>query len=702
MEDLPQIPGMKRRAWRYALRIAAIYFGVSALWVVTSDNVITDIVDQIPHLSAIQTYKGLIFVLVTSLLIYVLVHRYLARQEVVVEQLHASEARYRHLYDDNPVPMWVYDIETLRFLAVNEAAIDQYGYSREEFMAMTILDIRPPEDWERLQKNIAAVTSGLDRAGIWKHLKKDGSLIHVEIASHTITFDERRAELVLAHDITERQRAEAELLRTQETLKLALAAAGIGTWEVDLTTQEHNLTWSEGYGRLYGLTPEELPRNGSQFFERVHPDDHDIIRQRIEHSIREDLRYECEFRIFLPNGDIHWHLALGRALRDQNGKAVRFLGVGRDITGRKRMEERMQVQLKQMESLHEIEVSIASTLDVTLTLNILAQAVVRHLGVSAADILLLKLAGNTLDFACGQGFLTDSLKSWRVKLGEGYAGRVALERQRLYVPNLTEAGEDFMRARLLSGEGFTAYVGVPLIAKGQLKGVLEVFHRDPLTPDDGWFRFLETAGRQAAVAIDNSQIFEQLQRTNADLSLAYEATIEGWSRAMDMRDKETEGHTQRVTELSLRLGRAMRMSEDQLVHLRRGALLHDMGKLGVPDQVLLKPDKLTDDEWAIMRQHPQIAFDMLSAIEYLRPALDVPYCHHEKWDGTGYPRGLKGTQIPIAARIFSVVDVWDALRSDRPYRPAWSEERTMEYIQSLSGKDFDPKVVDEFMKCIVG
>jgi putative two-component system response regulator len=193
---------------------------------------------------------------------------------------------------------------------------------------------------------------------------------------------------------------------------------------------------------------------------------------------------------------------------------------------------------------------------------------------------------------------------------------------------------------------------------------------------------------------------ENLRTANKRLSDAYEATIEGWSHAMDLRDRETEGHSRRVTELSIKLARAMGMSDDAIVHLRHGALLHDMGKIGVPDSILHKPDELTEDEWDIMRQHPKLAFDMLNSIEYLREALEIPYFHHEKWDGTGYPQGLKGEQIPIAARIFAVADVWDAVTSDRPYRPAWSKQQAMQYIRDQSGKHFDPQVVEQFFKVI--
>lgn len=191
-----------------------------------------------------------------------------------------------------------------------------------------------------------------------------------------------------------------------------------------------------------------------------------------------------------------------------------------------------------------------------------------------------------------------------------------------------------------------------------------------------------------------------LEKANAELVAAYDATILGWSRAMDLRDRETEGHSQRVAEHTVQLAQAMGLSEQELIHIRRGALLHDMGKLGIPDSILHKPEKLTDEEWDIMHQHPQLAYDMLSSIEYLRPALDIPYCHHEKWDGSGYPHKLRGEHIPLAARIFAIVDVWDALTSERPYRPAWSKADAHAYIREQSGNHFEPRVVDLFLKSI--
>jgi putative nucleotidyltransferase with HDIG domain len=333
-----------------------------------------------------------------------------------------------------------------------------------------------------------------------------------------------------------------------------------------------------------------------------------------------------------------------------------------------------------------------------MTLNILLEHVIAQLEVDAANILLLEPHAQTLSFAVGRGFRRDSTQQIRVHLGEEYAGHAALERKLMHVSDLRRSEIAFPRAPLFIAEGFVAYYVVPLIAKGQVKGVLEIFHRTPLTVNNDWSNFLETLAGQAAIAIDNAQLFERLQRSNASLVSAYDATIEGWSRAMDLRDKETEGHTLRVTEMVERLARAMHIDEAEIVHIRRGALLHDIGKIGVPDHILLKPGPLSDDEWDVMRQHPRLAYEMLAPISYLRLALDIPYCHHEKWDGTGYPRGLKGEQIPQAARLFAVVDVWDALRSNRPYRSGWAEEQTLNHIRSLAGTHFEPKAVELFLQ----
>ncbi len=363
-----------------------------------------------------------------------------------------------------------------------------------------------------------------------------------------------------------------------------------------------------------------------------------------------------------------------------------------------------QKRLKNLAALHEIDVAISASVDIHVTLDILVEQTVSELNADAAAILLLNPLSRTLDYAASLGFRNHQLKGLHIPLGAGLAGQAALQRQTQSASNLQDglALHDSQRntINIYDGEGFMAHYAVPLNAKGQIQGVLEVFLRTPFQPDDDWFSFLETLSRQAAIAVDNSNLFDNLQRSNTNIVLAYDATIQGWSQALELRDKETEGHARRVTERTVQLAQLVGIPAAELEHVRRGTLLHDIGKMGIPDAILLKPDKLTEAEWVIMRRHPVLAYEMLSSIAYLRPALDIPHYHHEKWDGSGYPDGLKGEQIPLYARIFAIVDVYDALTNDRPYRPAWTSAQAFEYIRAQSGKHFDPAIVETFLNML--
>ncbi|HEX7566634.1 MAG TPA: PAS domain S-box protein, partial [Bradyrhizobium sp.] len=339
--------------------------------------------------------------------------------------LHESEEQYRLLFESNPHPMWVYDLETLAFLAVNAAAIHHYGYAREEFLNMTLKDIRPPEDIPALLDSVARAPVGLEESGVWKHRKKDGSTIYVEITSHTTQFAGRRAKTVLANDVTERRRTE-------------------------------------------------------------------------EHSRR---------------------------------------------------------QLDRLAALREIDRVITSSAELKLTLSVLLTQVTRQLGVDAADILLLDPLKLKLAFAVGHGFRSKAVSTRQVSLGEGPAGRAALERRVVDDARSAEPEGGQVRSPQLAGEEIAICFAAPLIAKGEVKGVLEVFHRTHFTPDEEWLNFLETLAGQASIAIENAEMLTNLQRSHGDLVLAYDMTLEGWARALDLRDKETEGHTQRVTEVSVRLAR---------------------------------------------------------------------------------------------------------------------------------------------------
>ncbi|MFL7868291.1 MAG: HD domain-containing phosphohydrolase [Anaerolineales bacterium] len=371
-----------------------------------------------------------------------------------------------------------------------------------------------------------------------------------------------------------------------------------------------------------------------------------------------------------------------------------------DITRFKASEAKIQKQLEQMSALRAIDHAITSSVDLNLTLSILLTQVVKHLQIDAASILLWNDDIKKLEFTAGLGFRTSALSHTKLGLGEGYAGIAALEQRVVHKLNLSNQATDFLRSPSFGQEGFVSYYGIPLIAKGRVQGVLEIFKRSLINPNPEWLRFLEMLGGQAAIAIDNAFLFSDLQRSNNEITSAYDATIEGWSRALDLRDHDTEGHTQRVVRLTIRLAKQLQIPSTNLIHLRRGAALHDIGKMGIPDHILHKPGPLTAEEWNIMRRHPKYAYELLSPINYLRPAMDIPCNHHERWNGSGYPSGLKKEEIPLPARLFAVVDVFDALVSDRPYRPAWSKQAALDYIQEGADDLFDPSVVPEFLKLV--
>ena len=417
-------------------------------------------------------------------------------------------------------------------------------------------------------------------------------------------------------------------------------------------------------------------------------------------------------------------LALLQGLADQGAQAI----------ANARFYAESQRRLANLQSLRQIDMAILGSSEVGVALGVVVEQITSRLGADASSVLLLNEHTRTLRYAAGRGFHTATPRRTDWRIGEGLAGRAALERRMIHVPDLSqpemiivdfsdpelklpgvnpvvdannlqsarvdESGNERKASRrsgILPNENFVSYHAVPLVASGQVKGVLEVWHRSVLRLDEEELEFLETLAGQAALAIDNAQLFRDVQRSNDELMMAYDSTLEGWSGALDLRDKETEGHTQRVTSETMRLAEHMGLPASELLHIRRGALLHDIGKMGIPDAVLLKPGPLSDEEWVVMKKHPTYALELLSPTEYLRPALDIPYAHHEKWDGSGYPRGLSGEQIPLSARIFAVVDVWDALCSDRPYRKGWPLQKVLKHIRDGAGSHFDPDVVEAFL-----
>src|SRR5258706_2033856 len=656
-----------------------------------------------------------------------------------------SEIMFRGLYDLSPDSIVLIDPHdpdaSWPIIDCNLAACQMHGYDRDELIgnSIDILNLTSGTKAER-----SAYMKRLKKEGSLKleldHRHKDGTVFPVEVSTILIRVGEREIVMGIDRNITERKRAEAEIhlrlaeleavnhisaalrnLQTMDemlpivlnvTLDLVDASAG-AIWLYDPVKKELRTAVTRGWGEEAG-GPAPIPEkpgegiNGLVFASGMsyisgefHRDPRlpEVVRQQIPPGIGgAAIPVRAEGAVI---GTLNVNVPLPRELRQSEVNLLTILGeIAGNAIHRTRLFRQTEQRLERIAALHAIDKVISSSFDLHFTLDIVLTQVTNQLSVDAADILLLDSQTRLLELGAAHGFSAGAVNRPPSWLDHSQATSIMIEQQIISIPNFAESGDPFVHDKILQAEEFVAYYGVPLISKGQAKGVLEIFHRKPLNPDPEWLDFLNTLAGQAAIAIDNNALVDGLHASNLELTLAYDATIEGWSRALDLRDKETEGHTQRVTGMTLRLARSMGLSDAELIHMRRGALLHDIGKMGVPDVMLLKPDKLTDEEMTIMRKHPTYAYEMLSPIQFLRPALDIPYCHHEKWDGTGYPRGLRGEEIPLVARIFAIVDIWDALRSDRPYRAAWPEEQVRDYIRSLSGGHLDAQVVDAFMSLI--
>jgi HD-GYP domain-containing protein (c-di-GMP phosphodiesterase class II) len=366
---------------------------------------------------------------------------------------------------------------------------------------------------------------------------------------------------------------------------------------------------------------------------------------------------------------------------------------------RAQLYDQSEEQVRKLTALRDVDTAIASSFDLRVTLNILLDHTLSQLRADAAAIFSYNSDMRTLSHIASLGFRESGSIQNSLRITGRILNEALLERKNIHIENIADEPL-FYRKEIANREKFIAYFAMPLVSKGQVKGILEIYYRQPHPPEMDWMDFFQTMAGQAAIAIDNSQLFDNLQRSNQELSLAYDTTLEGWGKALELRDKETQGHTVRVTDLTLRLSRRMNVPEPELIHIRRGVLLHDIGKMAVPDNILKKTGPLDEKEWEEMRMHPQSAYDLLYPITYLRPAVDIPYCHHERWDGEGYPNRIKGEDIPLSARIFAVIDVWDALLYDRPYRRAWPRQKVIDYMKGEIGTRFDPRVASEFMRMV--
>ncbi|MEP6894260.1 MAG: PAS domain S-box protein [Chloroflexota bacterium] len=498
----------------------------------------------------------------------------------------------------------------------------------------------------------------------------------------------------LYQDITERKQAE-EALRESEERFAVLSSA---TFEaIGLSDYEKIIDINEQMLQMFGYTRSEIV--GINIKKLLAPESIELVKRH--RNLGLETAYE---HLSIKKDGTIFPVEVRPRTIPYKGSLIRVTAI-RDITERKKTELRILHLNRLYVTISQINQTIvhASNRD-DLFIDICRVAIdhgkFRMAWIGLLDetherIKPLVFAGEE------QGYLGNlDIKYHDRVLGSGPTGTAVREGRCIICQDIaTDPRMAPWREQALS-RGYRSSAAVPIREKGRVIGALTVYADDVNGFNAENEDLLEQIGQDVSFALDSIQAEAERRRAEANLEEAYDTTLEGWAKALELRDKETEGHSRRVTETTLAVARAMDFSEEELVHIRRGSILHDIGKMGIPDQILRKPGPLTDEERQIVMKHPDTAYNLLKQISYLEPALDIPYYHHEKWDGTGYPRGLKREEIPLAARIFAIVDVWDALTSDRPYRKAWDREDVIRYVIDDSGKHFDPRVVDVFLALI--
>jgi PAS domain S-box-containing protein len=653
----------------------------------------------------------------------------------VEEALRVSEEQLR-LITNNMLDMVVQtDLEGI-YLYASPSHKSILGYEPTSLLGKSTFDLIHPEDVERVRtQTFSAIQEGRSGNLEYRYRHADGYYLWLESAAALI-YDNQKVPVgavFTTRDITARKQAEITLGKRLKELtvlhEIAGAAAQAGSLDelLEGITQTINKSlYPDNCGVLLFDEQARVLCPHQSYVGAVNMENREIIiplGQGVTGSVASSRKparianLESETNYVNVNPESRSELCVPvlsgtRLLGVINAESVRtdaftesdehlMLTIARTLaTAIEKIYfiEETSRRLEQVQVLHKIDTAINNSLDLSLIFSIFIDQTKQQLGVDAVDILVYQPESHYFQYLVGQGFRTSAHQRSQLRLGQGYPGQAGAERKTIHKTDLRSKNAGFLRSPDFNSEEFDTYFGVPLIAKGQLKGVLEIFQRGPLEKGREWMDFLEILAGQAAIAIDNTQLFEDLQRSNVNLRMAYDETVEGWVKSMDLRDMETKSDPKLLAEMTVKLAESFGCPPEELVHIRRGAWMHDIGKLRVPDEILQKPGALSDKEWAIMRNHPQSAFEMLSPISYLQKAVDIPFCHHEKFDGSGYPRGLKGEEIPLAARIFAVVDVFDSLTTSRPFRGAWTREEALVYIREQAGIHFDPAVVEAFLK----
>ncbi len=656
----------------------------------------------------------------------------ISSQVELQDQLKINEKKYQSIFEGVQDAVFV-ENDQGQILEINQRACEMFGYERKDFLKKNVADIVAPES-VILKKDMLKAHGGSVENVETQNIRANGEIFPVELSAQIQTIDNQELMIIVLRDISSRKAKDQAMQRQLKELTALHSIANTGTREIDEEGIIQNATEVIGdvlnpnyYGIMiykpehdhlvYSSSVQNLPPNCSRepiplpqgITGRVAASGSPMNIPDVSKYpdyIGDDPEVKSELCVPIQSNDQLLGVinieSVDRAAFDENDQRLLMTLAGQLATAieRARLFHTVGQQVKRLQTLRTIDRAISSSLDLGVTLNIILDQTTSQLGVDAANILLLESHTQSLNVQATKGFQPNSLVFSSVQVGAGYAGKVALANEPVFVTNLMEAGRNFRDPAVIETEGFVIYYALPLTFKGKTQGVLELFHRSEKNLTKEWRGFASTLANQAAIAIDNAEMFEDLQRINLELTRSYDTSLKGWARALEMRDHETEGHSQRVVELTLKLAKRIGVQDEQLASIRRGTLLHDIGKIAIPDSILLKPGELTEEEWKIIKRHPLYARRMLEPISYLKEAMSIPLYHHEWWNGEGYPEGLQSTEIPLAARIFAVIDVWDALINDRPYRNAWPRKKARTYIQNQAGIQFDPEVVKAFLEVL--
>lgn len=643
-------------------------------------------------------------------------------RQQVEKALRINETKYRTIIEQASEPILIIDQEGL-VIETNPAFTRLTGRPSASVVGQTLndlqnelvdsADLRSSRRRANLERLLQSARTGAnleqDGSQILNIHTSDGNHRIVEYTASAINNEFGNMVMMVGRDITDSKKAEWALRESEERYKLVVETSPNGIFLMDLDSRiiTANQFQAELFG--YGFSQDLIGLHLVDFLnedvcQRLALEDRDTrwdTTQDLEWVFkrRDNSNFVGEFRTTL--------------IHDQNNKPLAVVGIIRDVTLRKQIEQDLIRLNRSLKVISECNQTIVRVEDEQSLLREICRVIVEQGGYRFAWI-------GMADSADGEVILPHSFfgeNSFSIEADRQICLHAWQEmpdwithftsREPLAIRDISEfvGCNDCYQA--LDDAGVKTIFVLPLIRDEIYYGGLVVYSNTEENLIDSEMVLLKELTSDLVYGIqtlrvraERDKVLELLEQSNSELSIAYDSTLEGWSHALELRERETAGHSKRVVDLTMKLARKMGLSEEKLVDLRRGALLHDIGKLAIPDHILLKPGKLTDEEWVVMRQHPVFSQRLLANIPYLEGAIDIPYAHHERWDGKGYPNGLAGTEIPLGARIFAIVDVWDALSSDRPYRPAWRSEDILKYIQDLRGKQFDPAVVDAFMMLI--